>query len=158
MKLTEVIDTYKGKLATDRADATMFILHEMQTGDGQMVLNKRYVLLFGLGDEGDAYDTMQGEIYNVDPEIGQPDFEILKGEATLFKRDGKVVDNRNTDLAADGKKGFVQRLESLDGLKVGAHIFDPELPLFSDLKTSLDYAGVIAAAETMKLQAISYKR
>ena len=156
MELTELIDTYCRKLATDRRDATMFVLHEMQEGPSQRVLNRRYVLLFGLGEEGDAYDPVKGEIYAVDPEMNQLNFEIRQEEATLFRRDGKVQDERCTGLVAAGKKSFVQGLESLYGLKMRAHIFDPELQLAADLKASPDYARTIAAVDIMKLQARSY--
>jgi len=158
MNLTEVIDTYRGKITADRGNATLFMLREMQIGDSHRDLRRRYVLLFGLGVDNptDAYDSIQGEIYDVDPEGDQPDFKVPLGEAVLFRKERKVLDARRAALVFYYKKDFVQRLESLDGLKMDAHIFDPAFELAGGLKTLPDYAGVIAAAETMKLQARSY--
>lgn len=152
MDLTQVIETYKGKLAQDPRDAALFILKELQDGESARILNRRYVALFVLNEGGEAYDPTNQRLYEIDPEVVQLDFEPQLGQLVLFQKKGKVVDQRATDLEKQGKLPYVQDLEVVGtGLRLEAHIYNPEIPATREMQKI--FADGITEAESLKAAA-----
>ncbi|TKJ17910.1 hypothetical protein CEE44_05310 [Candidatus Woesearchaeota archaeon B3_Woes] len=148
MDLSDIIETYQGKLSESQDEATRFILGQMQ-GEKAHVFSRRFLGLFMCGEDGDGYDPINNKLYQVDPDIESLDFKPQNGQFILFEKKGKYAGPDTANLSEQDKLNFVQNLQVVGTEEVlQAHIYDPEQVIGKELM-QVHYTEVVRIANML---------
>lgn len=150
MGLNEIIENYLNEKSINEESAIVSILKEFN-GESSRVLNRRYLAIFMLGEQGDGYDPVNETFYQVDPEVKMLDLEPEDGQFILFQKKGVHSGGDTYSLKEEGKRPFIQRLQIVGTEEIiDAHVYDEK----SIIYLASSYENSIGYAKWMKLKSI----
>ena len=124
MGLNTIIYNYLTTKQINKEEARLFILKEFK-GEFSRVLNRRYLPILMVGEDGDGYDLINESFYHIDPEVEKLDFEPEDGDFILFQKKGQHFDSETRLLKKEGKLPRIQKLQIVGTEEIlEAHIYD----------------------------------
>jgi len=145
MELTEIIATYQQKSYENLDDARDFILKEFKKENS--ALNRRYLPLFALDEDGYAYDPVKQEFYVVDPDVDSLHFCPEPQKFYLFKRKFQHQGPDTMNLLSQGRSSVIHNIQLIGSEEVlVAHKIEGEQILAA---TKDQYSRLISDIDNM---------